>query len=272
MDEQLQAKYAALKDALAAYQSVAVAFSGGTDSTLLSKVAHDVLGNAMIAVTIAGAATPSRVVDEAQGWAQREGIRHVRIAFNELKVPEFATNVPDRCYHCKLAIFRTILGQAAQNDCKVVADGSNVDDQGDYRPGLRALAELGIKSPLRDAGFTKGDVRALSRELGLPTWNMPSAACLASRFAYGDPITRKKLERVEKAEDYLHDLGLGQLRVRVHGSEGELARIEVEAERIASLAEPNTRNKIEQQLRSLGFTYVSLDLTGFRSGAMNEAL
>ena len=153
-----------------------------------------------------------------------------------------------------------------------VADGTNVDDEGDYRPGMRALAELGIASPLREAGFTKADVRALSKQLDLPTWNMPSAACLASRFAYGDRITRQKLKRVERAEDCLHALGLGQLRVRVHGERGELARIEVEPDAIVRLASPDVRDEVVSSLRSLGFTYVSLDLVGFRSGAMNEVL
>ena len=272
MNEELQRKYKNLRGLILSYGSVAVAFSGGADSTLLVKVAHDVVGERLVAITLAGNATPTSVVREARAWAAGEGIDHEVVTFDELTVPEFAANVPQRCYFCKKAIFSEIGRVAERKGCAVVADGSNVDDQGDYRPGLRALAELGVASPLRDAGFTKADVRALSRELGLPTWDMPSAACLASRFAYGDSITREKLRRVEEAEEFLRGLGLVQLRVRVHGDAGELARIEVEQEQIARLAKEEVRVQVVERLRELGFSYVSLDLTGFRSGAMNEVL
>ena len=272
MNEELQRKYKNLRGLILSYGSVAVAFSGGTDSTLLVKVAHDVVGERLVAITLAGNATPASVVRDARAWAAEEGIDHEVVTFDELTVPEFAANVPQRCYFCKKAFFSEIGRVAERKGCAVVADGSNVDDQGDYRPGLRALAELGVASPLRDAGFTKADVRALSRELGLPTWDMPSAACLASRFAYGDSITREKLRRVEEAEEFLRGLGLVQLRVRVHGDAGELARIEVEQEQIARLAKEEVRVQVVERLRELGFSYVSLDLTGFRSGAMNEVL
>ena len=272
MDDVLQNKYAELRRMLRELGDVAVAFSGGCDSTLLAKVAHDELGERMMAVTLAGRAAPERVLRDAAAWAQTEGIRHELVSFDELSIPEFAANTPDRCYHCKKALFSAMAQRAALAGFTTLADGTNVDDEGDYRPGMRALAELGVVSPLRLAGFTKAEVRELSRELELPTWNLPAAACLASRFAYGEPITAEKLARVERAEDYLHGLGLGQLRVRAHGSAGELARIEVDAEHIAGLAEPDQREAVVSELRALGFTYVCLDLTGFRSGAMNETL
>ena len=262
----------ALKELIASYGSVAVAYSGGVDSTFLAVVAHDVLGNNMLAVTSAGRVVPQRDIDRTRSFCAERGIAHEVVVFDELEVPGFKENPKDRCYHCKKALFTQMLEAARRRGIARLVDGSNKDDEGDYRPGLRALGELQIGSPLREVGMTKAQIRELSHAMGLPTWDMPSAACLASRFAYGEVITELKLRRVEQAEDLLHSMGFVQLRVRCHGANGELARIEVDADEIARLAEPVLREEVVAKLTELGFKYVSLDLTGFRSGAMNEVL
>lgn len=244
-----------------------IAFSGGVDSTLLLRVAHDVLGEGALAVTARSAAVPGRELAEAEAFCRQEGIRQIVFDANELQEECFAINRPDRCYFCKRALFTRIREIAVEHGIDCVAEGSNMDDMGDYRPGLAAVQELGVISPLREAGLYKEEIRALSRKLGLATADKPSYACLASRFVYGEPITREKLAMVEAAEDFLLSCGFTQMRVRVHGT---LARIEVLPEEIVRLAEPKLRQAVETKLRECGFAYVTMDMKGYRSGSMNE--
>ena len=249
--------------------SAAVAFSSGVDSTFLLRVAHEELGDRVVAVTVRSHTFPKRELEEAAAFCRSEGVRHEVLDSEELGIPGFVANPPDRCYHCKTALFGKLIAFAQMNGLAAVLEGSNVDDDGDYRPGLRAIRELGVRSPLHDAGLTKAEIRALSREMGLPTWNKPSFACLASRFPYGERITAAGLDRVERAEQWLMDAGLGltQLRVRSHG---DMARIEVppaDIPRIAARAE-----EIAAALQSFGFAYVALDLQGYRTGSLNEML
>ena len=264
---ELQTKYQALKDYIAGLGSLAVGFSSGVDSTLMLKVAHDVLGDKAIAVTASACWFPAREKTEAEEFCEKEGIRHIFVEVTADEIQGFRENPADRCYLCKKALFSRLQQIAAENGIEYVAEGSNMDDLGDYRPGLQAVKELGVVSPLRAANLYKAEIRELSRELGLPTWSKPSFACLASRFVYGETITDEKLSMVEAAEDYLMSLGLIQFRVRIHG---KLARIEVPPEEIVSLAQ--MAPQINEKLQSLGFLYVSLDLGGYRMGSMNKAI
>ena len=262
-------KMARLRAVLRETRSAAVAFSSGVDSTFLLRVAHEELGERVVAVTVRSRTFPKREMDEAAAFCRENGVRHEIIDTCELDIPGFAENPPDRCYLCKRAIFGKIIAFAQANGLAAVLEGSNKDDDGDYRPGRRAIMELGVISPLREVGLTKDEIRALSRKMGLTTADKPSFACLASRFPYGERITVDGLERVEKAEQWLLDAGLGlkQLRVRSHGG---MARIEVpqfDIPRVAARAE-----EIEAALKGLGFQYVTLDLRGYRTGSMNEVL
>lgn len=246
-----------------------VAYSGGCDSTLLLNVAHDVLGDAVMAVTARSETYPSREYEEAREVARALGVKHITIDTSELSVEGFSSNPPDRCYFCKAELFQKLLDVASENGLRFVADGASLDDASDHRPGMRAAAELGIVSPLKEARLTKEDIRQISRSLGLSTWNKPSFACLASRFPYGEEITPEKLKMVEEAEDFIRGLGFRQVRVRHHGS---TARIEVPEGDIDRFLEKGVREKVASRLKEIGYVYVSLDLRGYRSGSLNEVL
>ena len=265
--QDLTAKLQCLQAILTDWGKVAVAFSGGTDSAFLLKAAHDLLGDNAIALTAVSCTLPEREREDAQAFCQREGVRQILVDPHELDLEEFRANPPDRCYYCKRGTFSLFRKTAAELGFAIVADGSNADDVGDYRPGMRAAAELGVQSPLRDAGLTKADIRELSRRWGLPTWDKPSAACLASRVAYGEEITAEKMRRIDEAEAFLQDLGFRQARVRVHG---DLARIETAPEAFALLL--SHREEVTAKCKALGFSYVAMDLTGYRTGSMNETL
>ena len=263
------AKLEELKKYLMELQSIAVAFSGGVDSAFLLKVAHDVLKENAVAITVDADFFPKREYDESIEFCNKEGIRQYFCLIDVLETEAFKTNPPNRCYFCKKNLFSEIRTLAFEKGISYIAEGSNMDDDKDYRPGMKAVKELGILSPLKKVGLLKKEIRFLSKELGLPTWNKPSYACLASRFVYGDEITKEKLLMVEKSEQLLYELGFRQFRVRVHGS---MARIEILPQEFDKLMEETVRQKITDAFKEYGFTYVSLDLAGYRTGSMNETI
>ena len=271
---ELQDKYKKLQDYLRNLGSVAVAFSSGVDSTFLLAAAVDTLGKEnVMAVTASSCSFPERELKEAQAFCKERGIRHVITASEELDIGGFRHNPKNRCYLCKHELFEKILAIAGENHLAAVVEGSNMDDNGDYRPGLLAVAELGIKSPLRAAELDKEDIRALSKQMGLPTWDKQSFACLSSRFVYGETISEERLGMVDKAEQLLLDMGFHQVRVRIHGEGQEtMARIEVLPQEIALLVEDAKREKIYSYFKEIGFAYVTLDLGGYHMGSMNVGI
>lgn len=265
----LDDKLARLRSVLGGLDSALIAFSGGVDSSLLLRVAADVLGPRCVALTTVSAATPDDDLADACALAARLGVEHVVRDTDELAIADYAANPVNRCYFCKDNLFAICREEARQRGLAAVLDGANADDLGDHRPGLTAAAEQGVRHPLIEAGLTKDDVRRASRQLGLAAWDRPASPCLSSRFPYGTPITREALARVAGAERALHALGFRELRVRFHD---QIARIEVPPDAMPRLLDAWVREQVVAALRRLGFAHVTLDLQGFRSGSLNEGL
>jgi len=268
MENEILAKRDKLNSILEEMGSCAIGFSGGADSTFLFAVAHEILGAKALGVTATSETYPVRELKEAEKLARRIGGRHRIVRSEELDLPGFSENRPDRCYHCKKGLFSVLFQVAEEEGISFVADGSNLDDRDDYRPGREAAKELGVRSPLDEAGLAKADIRELSRMMNLPTWDKPALACLSSRIPYGTRITRENLRQVGRVEEGLRALGFKVVRVRHHG---DVARIELGLDELG-LAANQMRDKVAALVKASGFTYAALDLEGYRTGSMNETL
>jgi len=265
----VQQKLRRLKEDLFAMERVLVAYSGGVDSTFLAKVAFDLLGENALAVTAVSESFPKGELEPAREVARSIGIAHIEVPTDETRNPAYLANNPDRCFHCKMEIYRALKCIANEGCFLEIVIGYIADDTGDYRPGMAAGAEYNIRTPLMDAGFTKEEVRLLSRQMGLPTWDKPSLACLASRLPYGTPIRIEALRQVDAAESFLREMGFRQVRVRHHDT---IARIEVLAEDVPRFGDAGLRARVTARLKELGYAYVTIDLQGFRTGSLNETL
>jgi uncharacterized protein len=264
---ELNAKRDRLLELIRGYGTCAVAFSGGIDSTVVAKAAQLALGDSAVAVTGTSASLAAGELEEARELATLIGIRHEVFATDEFANPDYLRNDSDRCYHCKTELYTQIDGMAERLNVAVVLNGANLDDLGDYRPGMKAAGEHRVASPLAECGFRKSDVRALAADWGLPIWDKPATPCLSSRVAYGEQVTPERLAMVDSAEQFLRELGLRTLRVRYH--KGDMARLEVPLEALAKICEPGVREALVTRFKTLGFKYVTLDLEGFRSGSLN---
>jgi uncharacterized protein len=269
-DPELAARRDQLLGVLRGYGRVAVAFSGGVDSTVVAQAAHDALGDAAVAVTAASESLASGELEEAEALAHRIGIRHRVIRTEEFADPNYLRNGTDRCYFCKSELYGRLSGLLGELGVDAIASGANRDDEGDHRPGMRAASERGVRHPLQECGLGKAEVRALAQAWGLPTWDKPATPCLSSRIAYGEGVTPERVRMVDQAEQWLRGRGLRLLRVRYH--KGDLARIEVPLDELPRLAAPEVRGELVGAFRALGFKFITLDLEGFRSGSLNAVI
>lgn len=258
-----------LRQIIEDYHSAVIGYSGGVDSTLLLKVAHDILGNRVMGVIALSPTLPASEFDNALSIAQQYSLPVIIVHSNEIENPDFQKNAHDRCYHCKTELFSLLKKKADEMGFEHIFDGQNADDHTDYRPGTKAAEEFAVKSPLKDAGLTKSDIRHLSQNIGLPTWNKPAQACLSSRIPYGTPVTTERLSKIEKAERVLQKKGFSQFRVRHHEN---IARIETTTEELGRFLDKELRSYIIHSLKDIGYQYVTIDLEGYRTGSLNETL